>query len=196
LKPYWRLLAGRSGRTYLIALTEGIFILGQFSYLGGFIEHTFHFNNLWIGIIMTAYGAAAIVGSRYSGRLAQRIGRQKVLMLGFGLTVAASAAFWALGSFLGVFVAGVAVMGLGTMLAHSTVLTMGTEFAASARGAATSLVAFCFMGGGGIGTAIGSKVVGTWGYPTLFLSFGIGLVFLVVLTRALMSHLENERPAA
>ena len=194
LKPYWRLLTGRSGRTYLIALTEGVFILGQFSYLGGFIEHTFHFNNLWIGLIMTAFGAAAIVGSRSSGRLAQRIGRQKVLLLGFGLTVAASAAFWALGSILAVFVVGVGVLGLGTMLAHSTILTMGTEFAASARGAATSLVAFCFMGGGGVGTAVGSKVVGACGYPTLFLSFGIGLVLLVVLTRVLMSDLESGHP--
>ena len=45
----------------------------------------------------------------------------------------------------------VALLGLGFIFTHSTLLTRATEFALKARGAAMSLVAFCFMGGGGVG---------------------------------------------
>lgn len=49
-------------------------------------------------------------------------------------------------------------LGLSFMLDHSTLTTIATGFAAQARGAAAmSLVAFCFMGGGGIGTAFGGR---------------------------------------
>lgn len=65
------------------------------------------------------------------------------------------------------------------MLAHSTFLTIATEFAAKARGVAMLLVAFCFMGGGGLGTAIGSRIVGNTGFLALFTLYGIGLLVLV-----------------
>jgi hypothetical protein len=49
-------------------------------------------------------------------------------------------------------------------LAVGALLTITIEFAAQARGVAMSLAAFCFMGGGGIGTAIGGKVIDAIGF--------------------------------
>jgi len=66
------------------------------------------------------------------------------------------------------------------MMAHSTFLTVATEFSAKGRGYAMSLVAFCFMGGGGIGTAIGGTIVVAYGYNILFLIFGVGLLAIMV----------------
>ncbi len=43
-----------------------------------------------------------------------------------------------------------------------------------------SLVAFCFMGGGGLGTALGSRIVGNTSFLTLFTLYGIGLLGLVL----------------
>ena len=54
---------------------------------------------------------------------------------------------------------------MGFMLAHSTLLTIATEFASKARGVAMSLVAFAFMGGGGIGTALGGRLIRAGGFP-------------------------------
>ena len=77
----------------------------------------------------------------------------------------------------------VALLGIGFMLAHSTLLTMATEFARMARGTAMSLVAFCFMGGGGVGTAIGGKVIASVGYSNFYAIFGLLLFGLVIATR-------------
>ena len=43
-----------------------------------------------------------------------------------------------------------------------------TEFAQKSRGAAMSLVAFFFMGGGGVGTAIGGRLIARFGLERLF----------------------------
>jgi predicted MFS family arabinose efflux permease len=51
-------------------------------------------------------------------------------------------------------------------------------FAAKARGAAMSLAAFCFMGGGGVGTAIGGKVIDATGFNLFYLYYGLGLIAL------------------
>jgi len=158
--PYFRLLStGKSFRTYFVVLIEGIFLLGSFSYLGAFIEHSYHFNNLNIGLILTGFGIAAVIGGRISGKLASKLGQKKVLLAGLISATLADALFYAQGSVISLVIIGVALLGLGFMLAHSTLLTIATEFASKARGAAMSLVAFFFMGGGGVGTAIGSRLI-------------------------------------
>jgi len=53
---------------------------------------------------------------------------------------------------------------------------------------ARSLVAFCFMGGGGVGTAIGGKIIGSAAYAHFYLLFGIFLAGLVVIARITVSE--------
>ena len=77
-------------------------------------------------------------------------------------------------------------MGLGFIFTHSTLLTRATEFARKARGAAMSLVATCFMGGGGIGTAIGGRLIARFGLESLFLIYGAALVFTLLISFALI----------
>ena len=57
---------------------------------------------------------------------------------------------------------------------------MATEFAKMARGPAMSLVAFCFLGGGGVGTAIGGKVISSIGYAGFYGLSGLFLFGLVL----------------
>lgn len=180
--PYAKLLGtGSSLRTYIVVFIEGILIVGAFSYLGGYIEETFHFNNLIIGLVMTAFGAAAIVGGKLSGKFAAKIGRKQVLLLGLILATIANILLANAYTSLGVVITGIAFLGLGFTFAHSSLLTNATEFAAQARGAAMSLVAFCFMGGGGLGTALGGKVIASIGYDAFFLYNGVALICLVFL---------------
>ena len=73
------------------------------------------------------------------------------------------------------------MLGLGFMLAHSSLLTIATEFAAKARGTAMSLVAFCFMGGGGVGAAIGGRVIHAAGFAYFFRVCSLGLLALTVI---------------
>ncbi|MGQ9558542.1 MAG: MFS transporter [Desulfurispora sp.] len=188
LAPYRQLLSNSvSLRVYLTVLLEGILIIGSFSYLGAYISRVYHYNNLYIGLIMTAFGIMAIAGGRLAGRLAAQKGRRLVLALGLVSATLADALIYLQGSSLPLLVLAVALLGLGFIFAHSTLLTIATEFAQMARGAAMSLVAFCFMGGGGLGTALGSRLIKQFGLTEFYGLYAAGLALLVFLALAIVN---------
>ncbi len=189
LAPHGRLLSDRrSLGTYLLVFLEGVFIVGSFSYLGAYIEHLYHFNYLYIGLIMTAFGLATVVGGRLTGRLAQVMGPRHLLTLGLLSATAADLLLAGLGGWLGSLLGGVALLGFGFIFTHSTLLTRATEFAQKARGSAMSLVAFCFMGGGGVGTALGGTLIAHWNLTDLFYTYGAALLLTWVLSFSLIRH--------
>jgi len=181
--PYAKLLGtSRSLFTYTIVLLEGIFIIGSFSYAGAYIAQTYGFNYLYLGLIMTAFGIMSVIGGRMSGKLAAKMGARKVLSLGLVSAAVGDIIIYLYGDVLGMLILGIALLGLGFIFTHSTLLTRATEFAQKARGAAMSLVAFFFMGGGGIGTAIGGRVIAAVGLSNLFLINGIALIATLFLS--------------
>lgn len=181
LRPYGRLLAnGPSLRTYLVVFVEGVLILGSFSYAGAYAATALGLETFGIGLLMAVFGVGVIAGSRLSGRLAQRLGRPRLVALGLGSAAAADLLLATAGSRLAVFAAAVLLLGLGFMLAHSSLLTTATQFAERARGAAMSLVAFAFMVGGAAGTMMGARIILGASYRDLYLAFGVALVGLGV----------------
>lgn len=179
--PYLAILKNpSSSMIYLLVLLEGIFLLGSFSFLGGFIAKQFSFDNFLIGLIMTTFGIMAVVGGRVSGKISARIEKKKTIITGLLLAAAANALFATTDTVLVFVIIGIGLMGLGFILAHSTFVTIATGFAAKARGVATSMVAFFFMGGGGLGTALGGQIVGSFGMNTLFIAYSLGLVLVII----------------
>jgi len=177
---------------YIAIILEGVLIIGSFSYLGGFLDYTFHFNYLMIGFVMTLFGLFAVVGGRLSGKLAMKVGRHKVLVSGVFLAALADIILYSLGVNIAFSMIAIGMLGLGFMFAHSSLLTIATEAAPKSRGAVMSLVAFCFMGGGGVGTAIGGKIIERAGYSSLFVIYGGLLVFLFVFVAVLLKKNTAE----
>jgi predicted MFS family arabinose efflux permease len=192
--PYINLLKNLSSlKVYILVLFEGIFLIGTFSFLGGFIKNTYDFNNFVIGLIMTVFGVMAVIGGRISGKISAKLGRKKTILIGLSCATVANLLFLTFGNVLIMLIVGVGLLGLGFMLAHSTFLTIATEFAAKSRGVAMSLVAFFFMGGGGLGTAIGSRIVQNSSLNTLFMVYGVGLVLLVFTVFFIKKSFNIER---
>ena len=191
LSPYIGLIRNRrSLMVYVVVLIEGILIIGSFSYLGAYTEHLFKFNYLAIGFTLTAFGAGAVITGRLVGKIVPKIGRKNALSLGLISAMVADIIFFVANIHPVVLIAGVAFLGIGFMLAHSTLLTIATEFAKSARGTAMSLVAFCFMGGGGVGAAIGGRVISSIGYAQFYILFGILLLGLLVMARLVVREVR------
>lgn len=191
LKPYFRLLSNSNSLfTYFIVLLEGIFIVGSFSYIGSYIAKVYNFNYFSIGMILTAFGIMSVIGGRLSGKLANKLGQKKVLSLGLISASIADIIIFSFGSSIYLLILGVALLGLGFILTHSTLLTRATGFAQKARGAAMSLVAFCFMGGGGVGTAIGGRIITLYSLNNLFIIYGLALVVTLVLSFFLIRDIE------
>jgi predicted MFS family arabinose efflux permease len=181
LRPYGRLLAhGGSLRTYLLVFVEGTLILGSFSYAGAYAAKELGLETFGIGLLMAVFGVGVIAGSRFSGALAARVGRPRLVALGLGSAAAADLLLAATGTHIGAFAVAVLLLGLGFMFAHSSLLTMATGFAERSRGAAMSLVAFAFMVGGSGGTMLGGRIILGTGYTTLYLAFGLGLAALAL----------------
>ena len=181
LIPYINILKNPSSTIiYALVIFEGVFLIGSFSFLGGFIKQIFDFNNFAIGMVMTAFGIMALVAGRKSGKIAAKLGRKKTVVVGLSLAFIADILLVTLESFLPVVIVAVGLLGFGFMMAHSTFITIATEFAAKGRSYATSLVAFFFMGGGGIGTAIGGKIVASSSYGNLFTIYGLGLLLVTI----------------
>lgn len=193
LRPYLRLLGeSKSLSLYSLVLLEGILIIGSFSYLGALAEQRFHLSDLAIGLVLTGFGAGAVLTGRLVGKLVPKIGRSNALSLGLAAAAAADLIlFSGKGQVPGLTV-GVVLLGVGFMLAHSTLLTLATEFARAARGTAMSLVAFCFMGSGGVGTAIGGRLIGSMGYEAFYGLYGVSLLALVVLARKLLAGSSEQ----
>ena len=192
--PYLKLLStSKSLFTYIIVLLEGMFIVGSFSYAGAFISKTYGFNYFYIGLIMTAFGIMTVIGGRLSGRIVKKTGAKKLVIIGLLSASAADIIIYLFGKQLVLLVIGIALLGLGFIFTHSTLLTRATEFAQKARGAAMSLVAFCFMGGGGIGTAIGGKMISSMGIEKIFLVYSAALAVTFLLSVFLISdHLGSK----
>jgi predicted MFS family arabinose efflux permease len=184
LKPYLDLVRNRrSLLVYLVVLIEGVLIIGSFSYLGAYTEYLFHYNYFAIGLTLTAFGAGAVITGRLLGRMAPKIGRLNTLSLGLIFTTVANILLFTVKTQPIILILGVTLLGIGFMLAHSSLLTIATEFAKMARGTAMSLVAFCFMGGGGVGTAIGGRVITLSGYADFYAIYGLLLLGLAIFAR-------------
>jgi len=181
LAPYLQLLRqGASARTYAIILVEGIFLLGSFSYMGATLSERYGMTFLSIGAVMTAFGVAAIIAGRVSNKIAARLGKNKTVVAGLLLMAVADGLVLVGAPSLAVTGVGIFVLGFGFMTAHSTLLTIATEFAQKARGTAMSLVTFCFMLGGAIGTGAGGRLVAATSYDTLYAVYATGLLLLAL----------------
>ena len=182
VRPYLRLLShSPSLRTYLVVFFEGLLVLGSFSYLGAFSALTLGLGTLQIGLLMAVFGVGVIAASRASARLAERIGRHRLVAVGLALAAAADLVVAFGGPQLALVAVGVLLLGLGFMFAHSSLLTTATQFAEKARGTAMSLVAFSFMVGGAIGTALGGRLIEATSYREFYLVGGVALTALTLI---------------
>jgi predicted MFS family arabinose efflux permease len=131
---------------------------------------------------MTGFGIMTVIGGRISGKLVAKIGARKTLSLGLITAVLADLVIYLYGNIPVFMVIGIVLLGLGFIFTHSTLLTRITEFAHKERGAAMSLIAFCFMGGGGVGKALAGRIVSAAGLNNLFMIYSIALAITLLLS--------------
>jgi MFS family permease len=134
----------------------------------------------------TAFGIMTLVGGKLSGKLTSRFGARNLLTLGLALVALSDAALYRAGSVLWILMVSVGLLGAGFLFTHSTLLTRATQFAQKSRGAAMSLVAFCFMGGGGIGTAVGAGIIAAYGISNLSLAYAAALFLTLFMSFVLI----------
>ncbi|RJR41287.1 MAG: MFS transporter [Deltaproteobacteria bacterium] len=163
-------------KTVSIIFLVGSSIFGSFTYAGKFVETRTGYNILLVGLILTCFGLATVVGGRKAGALRQKFGNKLLLLAG----ILASASWALMGAWhspvlLSLSLAG---FGFGFIMIQPTLIATAQQLMPARRGTAMSLASFNMFVGGGLGTLINGQILDMWGYPLVF----VGAAILILLS--------------
>lgn len=144
-----------------------------------------------VGWIFVLY-LVGTFSSAWMGRLADRLGRGRILWIGISLMLV-GAGLTLVGS-LAVIVAGVAVLTFGFFGAHSIASGWVGQKAPTARAQASALYLLCYYLGSSIGGSAGGLAYAYGGWPGLVAM--ISILLLLALPAAALSILPRPEKAA
>lgn len=195
LSAHRRLLGMRRALIlYAAVLVEGAAFFGGLGYIGALLHDGYGLGLEWVGAILMLDGIALLVASRLVGRIAPRLGENRMIVVG-GLLMGSAYLFaLALDSWPAVVPAAVA-LGAGFALCHSTLQTRATELVPEARGTAISLFAFSLFMGSALGTAALGQLLAAADYEAVLLASGVALVVLALVAPRLTAQPTVPAPA-
>ncbi|WP_163195653.1 MFS transporter [Clostridium thermarum] len=158
---------------YLVAvigtiMLVGFSVFGSFTYTGKLVESRTGYNVLSVGLILTLFGLATVIGGRIAPKLRTKLKSNFLLFSGLLGSISLFAISFGLNSIiigLGLFGFGLAFVSL-----QSTLVSTAQETLPKLRGTAMSLASFNMFVGGAIGTSINGRIIN---------EFSIGLVFSI-----------------
>ena len=154
-------------KTVSIIFLNGFAVFGSFSYTGKFVELRTGHNILWVGLILTCFGLATVLGGRKAGSWRQTYGNRLLLWAGTLAGVAwGSMGAWNSPLLLCLSLAG---LGLGFIIIQSTLLATAQQLMPQRRGTVMSLASFNMFVGGGLGTLVNGQILNWLGFPAVFL---------------------------
>jgi predicted MFS family arabinose efflux permease len=135
----------------------GFAVFGTFSFSGHYIESTTGLPVLFVGLILTSFGAGTVIGGRKAGEIRKALGRFFLPAAG----ILGCAGLFSLASFrhIGVFVPSFFAFGLAFVFLQSTLIMTAQRRLPALRGTAMSLASFHMFVGGAIGTIVNAQVI-------------------------------------
>lgn len=149
---YKQLLSTQRGTTaYIFVLLNAIFHAGVFTWLGLYFQKTFNLNGIEIGLALLGYGVPGFLLGPYIGKLADKVGRRKLLPLGLGLS-ALSAVILVFNIPLGLAALAVTILSMGYDLTQPLLAGIITQVGKERSGQAMGLNVFMLFVGFGLGS--------------------------------------------
>jgi MFS family permease len=180
LEAQRRLLRDRQAAVvYAIVFVEGAAFFGGLSYLGALLHDKYGLSLDEVGLVLVLDGLGLLVTSRLLGRIAPRLGENRMILTGALFIGGAYLLVLAVANWQAVVPAAV-LLGAGFALCHSTLQTRASELAPEARATAISLFALSLFVGSAVGTAVLGQLVESRGYGALLLSCGVALALVGV----------------
>jgi len=177
-------------KTVSIIFLVGAAVFGSFTYAGKFVETRTGYNILLVGLILTSFGVATVVGGRKAGVLRQRLGNKLLLLAGIVACVSwALMGAWRSPVLLCVSLAG---FGLGFIMIQPTLIATAQQLMPMRRGTVMSLASFNMFVGGGIGTFVNGRVLDAWGFEPVFIVAAALILVAGVVAAALLHRLARS----
>jgi predicted MFS family arabinose efflux permease len=178
----------RGRRTYAYVLLNGIFHSGVFTWLGVYFAERYGLGEIGIGLALLGYGIPGFLFGPLIGRAADRVGRRRLLPIGFAIG-GVSAAGLAFSVPLGLSVVFVTTLSLGYDMTQPLLAGIVTDLG-SPRGVAMGLNVFLLFTGFGMGSLIFGAA--------LPLGFGLALAWfggIVLIAAAIAVPLFRDEQA-
>lgn len=154
LSGYVSLFANsRAAKGYVYIFFNGLFHSGVFSWLGVYFAERYHLGDKGIGLALLGYGVPGMLLSPAIGRMADRIGRKRIIPLGLLVGALAGAAFIPRTPLV-LPVLTAAVLSLGYDMSHPLLAGIITSVAPARRGLAMGMNAFVLFTGFGLGALV------------------------------------------
>jgi MFS transporter, DHA1 family, multidrug resistance protein len=152
---------------------------------------TFDVSTTMIGLLVTSFGVARLLSNYPAGRLADRVGRRKLLL--FGPLVSASGAMLAfLAPDYWLLVGALSIQGIGSATYATAAMTTLADISTEEnRGRMMSIHQGSLLLGASFGPSLGGLIGGTFGLRAVFLAAVI--MYLAVATIALIRVTETLR---
>ncbi len=151
---YFQLASSSRGwRGYSVIFLNGMFHSGVFSWLGLFLAERYHLGDKGIGLALLGYGVPGMLLGPYIGRLADRLGRRRLIPVGMLIAALSAAALIPHSPLLWPALV-IAVLSLGFDMTHPLLVGIVSSLDAKRRGQVMGLNAFCLFTGFGLGTLV------------------------------------------
>jgi predicted MFS family arabinose efflux permease len=161
---------------------EGFFIFGALAFVALHFQRGFGLGPGGAGTLIALYALGGFLYAAVAPRALRRFGEVGLATLG-GVALVVGYAVLALSPSIALAAAGLAAVGGGFYMFHTTVQTKVTQVSARDRGAAVTLFAtFLFMGQAS-GVWLASRLADAWGTVTVFAGAAIGLAVLAAAFR-------------
>ena len=152
IAEYWSLLtSSRGAKAYAYILLNGMFHSGVFTWLGLYFSERYHLGDEGIGLALLGYGVPGMLLGPFIGRVADRIGRKRIIPLGILSAALCGAALIPRAPLLWPAVI-ITILSLGYDMSHPLLAGIITSLNPSRRGLAMGMNAFSLFCGFGLGS--------------------------------------------
>ena len=162
-----RNLLSAAGIIFLI----GVSVFGSFAFAGKFVQLQTGYDIFSVGLILTSFGVATVLGGRVAVTLRRQLGNRLLPLAG----VLACVSWGLMGAWHSPYLLALSLAGLGfgTIMIHPTLIATAQQLMPKRRGTVMSLASFAMFTGGGIGTYLNGEIVAAWGFRPVFIVAGV-----------------------
>jgi predicted MFS family arabinose efflux permease len=167
----------------------GFSVFGSFTYSGKLVESRTGYNIFYVGLILTLFGVATVVGGRIAPKLRLKLKGNFLFaagLLGSLTLLTISYGYSSVLIGLGLFGFGLAFVSL-----QSTLVSTAQETMQKLRGTAMSLASFNMFVGGAIGTSVNGRIINISNIGTVFLIATIVMLLVAIISTLVIKKTIN-----
>jgi predicted MFS family arabinose efflux permease len=176
-------------KTVGIIFLMGAAVFGSFAYSGKFVETRTGYNIFIVGLILTFFGLATVVGGRNVEALKEKVGNKLLFLAG----ILAFASWGLMGAWHSPLLLSLSLAGFGFGFIMIQPILVGTaqQLMPKRRGTVMSLASFCMFTGGGIGTYLNGRILTGWGFEGIFMFAAVLILVAGALASILLQRMAR-----